>query len=162
MEAAKTQLATAQDQFPELECDLIPVGLGSAYKLSCTGKAILVPSVAALLAAGAPEGTEPLGQELPMFACMEITRAGEEGPLVPLFMSYVDYSEAVARETDAYAPEQPLQMVCLSLASVVEELAGLDDPSSGAFSFVAPSESLQHIETYLGKGVYWREVPSED
>ena len=38
------------------------------------------------------------GQELPLFACMELTRDGSEGaPKVPLFMSHADCAAAVAQ-----------------------------------------------------------------
>ena len=41
VEAAKKELANAKSANPDLEgVDLIPVGLGSAYKLSCEKKAM--------------------------------------------------------------------------------------------------------------------------
>ena len=43
----------------------------------------------------------------------------------------------------------------LSLQSVVTQLS---DPTSPAFTFVAPSASLHHIEHYVGDGVYMRRV----
>ena len=48
IEAAKKELEAAQGMYPDIGCDLIPVGVGSAYKLSCEGKAELLPSVATL------------------------------------------------------------------------------------------------------------------
>lgn len=159
VEAAKAQLTAAQDQNPELMkgCDLVPVGLGNAFKLSCDGKAMIVPGLAELRAAGAPEDAQPLGQELPLFACMEMSREGDEaalqeGPVVPLFMSHADCAAAVAEATDV-----SVDISGLSLASVVEQLSG----SSGAFSFVAPSASLQHVHSYVGQGVYWRPADQE-
>jgi len=71
-------------------------------------------------------------------------------------LSYDDCAAAVAIASAADAPEEPLEIAGLSLSSVVEQLASLDDPSSAAYSFVAPSASLKHIEAYVGKGVYWR------
>ena len=50
VEAAKTQLANAQKQSPDITCDLMPVGLGSAFKLSCESKAMVVPGIAELIA----------------------------------------------------------------------------------------------------------------
>ena len=85
--AAKMENTAAQRQYPDLGCDIIPVGLGSAYKLSVEGKAMIVPGIADLKAAGAPPGAQPMGQELPLFACMEMSRDGADGPVLPLFMS---------------------------------------------------------------------------
>ena len=36
------------------------------------------------------------------------------------------------------------------------------DPSSGEFSFVPPSASLQHLASYVGQGVYMRKVDEEE
>jgi len=160
VEAAKKELAAAQSQYPELSCDLIPVGLGSAYKLSCDGSAMVVPSLASLQALGAPEGAQPMGQELPLFACMEMSQEGENGPVLPLYMSHEDCAAVIKKVTEADPPDEPLQISGLSLPSVVERLTSLADPAKGGFAFVAPSASLQHIQAYVGQGVYWR--PAEE
>ena len=157
VDAAKKELA----KHPDLGYDLIPIGLGSAYKLSCEGKAMVVPGLAELVALGAPEDAQPIGQELPLFACNEMSREGEEGPVLPLFMSHADCAAAVAEATAA-AYNEELEISGLSLASVVERLSGLDDPSKGGFSFEAPLASMKHIESYVGKGVYWRPVDEEE
>jgi len=149
VEAAKVELAKL-DQ--DLGCDLLTVGLGSAYRLACNDKGMVVPGLAELRALGAPEDAQPLGQELPLFACMEMTKEGNEGPVLPLFMSYADCAAAVAEASDAAEREDPLQITGLSLAGVVE------DSPSGSFSFVPPSVSMEHITAYVGKGVYWRPV----
>ena len=160
VEAAKMELAAAQRQYPDIGCDLIPVGLGSAYRLSCDGKAMLVPGVAELRAAGAPEDAQPMGQDLPLFACMEMSVEGAEGRQeLPLFLSYADCQAAVGRTNDADPDDEtPLEISGLSLPSVVERLSSLAEPSSGGFSFQAPSASMRHIDAYLGQGVYWRDV----
>ena len=61
-------------------CDIIQIGLGAAYKLSVGGTAIIVPGMTELQAAGAPEDAQPIGQELPLFACMEMKLEGDAGP----------------------------------------------------------------------------------
>jgi hypothetical protein len=163
VDAAKKELSAATSQLGEGNCDIIPVGLGNAFKLSCDGKAMVVPGVAELQAAGAPPGAQPMGQELPLFACMEMSSDGEDGPVLPLFMSHADCAAAVAQATDADGPEDALEISCLSLPSVVERLGGVaDDPSKGAFSFVAPSASVKHVESYVGNGVYWRNAETEE
>ena len=67
VEAAKTELATAQKENEALrECDIIPVGLGCAFKLSTDSKAMIVPGRGELTAAGAPPDANPMGQMLPL------------------------------------------------------------------------------------------------
>ena len=161
VDAAKKELAQSLSQFPDLGCDLIPVSLGSAYKLTCEGKAMIVPGIADLLAAGAPEGAEPMGQELPLFACMDMSQAGKNGPVLPLFMSHADCAAAVEMATAAESPEEPLEISCLSLPSVVERLSSVAMPGTGGFEFMAPDKTLAHIAGYLGQGVYWKEVDDE-
>lgn len=150
--AAKLQLAATKKEAPD--CDLIAVGLGSAYRLACDGRATIVPGLAELQAAGAPADAQPLGQELPLFACMQLSRYMDGGGLVvPIFMCYADCEKEVAAATNPDANEDPLSITPLSLSSVVEQL---NDPSGPAFTFVAPTASVQFTQTYVGEGVYMR------
>jgi len=146
-------------------CDIIQIGLGAAYKLSVGGTAMIVPGMAELQAAGAPEDAQPIGQELPLFACMEMKLEGDAGQKVPLFMSYDDCAAAVAQESNA---DVPLEInAVLSLQSLVEELGELSvdealQAPSGEFALQAPSASLQHGASYVGAGVYMRKVAEGD
>ena len=148
VEAAKKELANAQAQYPDLGCDLIPVGLGNVFLLTCEGKATLIPGVTELTAAGMPAGVPAIGQPLPLFACMEMSREGPNGdPVLPLFMSFDDCNAAVKQATaDDDDGGPPLEVVGLSLPSVVEKLSGVGDQ---AFSFVPPTASSAYIEAYL-------------
>ena len=139
--------ATAKDQFPELKCSLLPIGLGAAYLLSCEGRAALVPGAAELTASGMPAGMSAVGQELPFFACTEMAQETEAGDAVlPLFMSYADCQAAVEQARDADGDTIALEIIGLSLPSVVEQLSSMaDDGSPPAFAFIAPSRSIEHI-----------------
>lgn len=56
-----------------------------------------MPTAAAVAAAGAPPGTNPLGQPVTLFACTDIMRQREDGSAVlPLFFAYDEAQEAVA------------------------------------------------------------------
>ena len=163
VEAGKQSYETARDQHPDLGYDLITVGLGQAFKLASEAKAMVVPGSADLQAAGAPEGAEPMGQEVPLFACMDLKqRDGDDGaPQVPLFFSYADSAAAVAQANDADQKDLQIDAI-FSLQSIVEELAALEDPSSGEFVFEAPSASLHHAASYLGQGIYVRKVEDDE
>lgn len=149
VEAAKEELTSAQKQFADLDCDLIPVGLGSVYQLMCDGKATIVPGAAELKRAGLPEGMPGVGQPLPLFACMEMSREGADGkPVLPLFMSYDECSEAVKQACENDEEEETLEVVGLSLPSVVERLTSISEDTP-AFTFIPPTSSLAFIQQYL-------------
>ena len=146
------EAAAAVREVPDLDYDLVPVGLGAAYALSCEGKAALVPGATELTAAGMPAGMSAVGQELPLFACTEMSQETEEGGVVlPLFMSLEDCQAAVQQARDADGDEVALEIVGLSLPSVVEQLSSIagDAPS---FTFIAPTRSTEHIRDVASTG----------
>ena len=158
--AAKKALDDAAGQNPDLNCDLISVGLGAAYTLSCQGKASLVPGVTELTACGMPEGLPAIGQELPLFACMQMTRETEDGRnVLPLFMSFDDCAETV-KQAQEVNNDLGLEIVPLSLPSIVEHLSSSASESQ-PFEFISPTRSTEHISKYVGKGVYYRVVDED-
>ena len=157
VEAGKKELSNVHVNFPDLGCDLTSVGLGIAYKACSDGKALIVPGVADLCAAGAPEDVRPVGQEVPLFACMSMQRKEKGGSKVPLFLNHADCVDSLVHETDGLDID-----AVFSLQSIVEELTELEDPSTGAFTFEPPATSLQHAQSYIGQGVYIRPVENTD
>lgn len=149
VEAAKTELAAAQKFAGNAGSDLVAVGLGNAFRLASEGQAMVVPGKSELMAAGAPEDAQPMGQEVPLFFCTEL-RTDESG--LPLFMSHSDCAAAVG------AAWRSMEISPLALQGVVEQLAAVSDPETCGFSFVPPTASLKHIQQYLGNGIYMREV----
>ena len=149
VDAAKAELAAARaEAAADDECDLIPVGLGQAFKLTTDNSAMLVPGKAELKAAGAPPDADPRGQQLPLFACMEMSQEGPNGSaILPLFMCHADCAAAVAQATEADNPDEALEIVGLSLDSVVERLSASD--GEPAFTFVPPASSTAFIDAYL-------------
>ena len=160
VESAKFQLSETKKSSPDLVCDVITVGLGTAYRLVRQGKAFIVPDAAELKAAGAPEGIQPIGIELPLFACMKIVGMGDgEREVLPLYVSYAECASAVA-EAQAAAPSETLEITTVGLQSVWEQLT--DPTLDKTFKFVAPAASLHHCEHYLGNGVYMRRCEDPD
>ena len=164
VESAKAQLATTKKSSPDLGCDLITVGLGTAFRLASAGKAIIVPDAAELTAAGAPAGIQPMGIELPLFGCMKMVGAvegGGERPVLPLYMSHAECAAAVA-EAQAACPAgtPPLEITTVGLESLYAQLT--DPGFDKTFKLVAPAASLQHCESYLGNGVFMRRVEDPD
>jgi hypothetical protein len=115
-------------------------------------EAIIIPNKKAIVQAGAPPNTNPLGQEVPLFACMDIMRSSTEdgtgGNVLPLFMDLDDANAAIqqAVQLDGGNVEE-LEVVSLSLNRAVELLATV--PETPAFQFIAPEKSFRYIQKYL-------------
>eukprot|EP00613_Pedinella_sp_CCMP2098_P081662 CAMPEP_0171937492 /NCGR_PEP_ID=MMETSP0993-20121228/34659_1 /TAXON_ID=483369 /ORGANISM="non described non described, Strain CCMP2098" /LENGTH=272 /DNA_ID=CAMNT_0012578853 /DNA_START=188 /DNA_END=1006 /DNA_ORIENTATION=+ len=161
--AAKAELEQSRSKFPDLAIDLVPFPLGQVFQAWQEGDALVVPSASAMRAAGAPAGASPVGQQVPLFACMGIMREreGDGRPVLPLFLVY---EEAVAARNEALVKDGPgagdgdggngdvSEVVALSLLQAVQLLATtLDDGNeeAPAYQFVPPEASVQHIREYL-------------
>ena len=129
---------------------LIPFPLGQAFELWANDKAVIVPSKTEIQHAGAPPSVNPIGQQIPMFACMDIMeeRADDGKGVLPLFMELQDAQGALkeAVEADGGSIDE-FEIVSLSLNRAVELLATV--PDTPAFHFIPPSRSIQFIEEYL-------------
>ena len=146
--------------------DLIPCGIGDAWRAQRERRARLVPSAAELEAAGAPPGAEPAGQDVPLFGCLQITKPGGPNgttPVLPLFMSRADAQRAVdgaraldareAGEGAAAADAPALEISVLSLSRAIELFATQAEEVGDAagFEFVPASSSIAFIEDYIRK-----------
>mmetsp|Transcript_45649 Transcript_45649/g.49275 ORF Transcript_45649/g.49275 Transcript_45649/m.49275 type:complete len:272 (+) Transcript_45649:105-920(+) len=130
------------------ELKLIPFPLEQAFKLWSDDKAVIVPSKASILQAGAPAGTNPIGQRVPMWACLEISEEQEGGlpPKLPIFMSLDDANAAVKEAAGGDRTKvDNFEVVCLSLDSAIEQLV-TESEESPSFHFIPPSKSMKYIE----------------
>ena len=112
-------------------------------------QAVIVPNRQAILEAGAPPYTNPIGQNVPLFACMDIAQETPEGKsILPLFLERQDAQDAVAEAvlTDGGSLDE-FEIVSLSLNRAVEILA--TNPESTAFHFIPPASSMRYIKEYL-------------
>ena len=92
IEAAKKELSDVKSGMKDQPgagegIDLIPFPLGQAFQLWSKSEAMIIPSANAVLQAGAPAGTNPIGQNVPLFGCMEIMEEREGKAVLPLFLS---------------------------------------------------------------------------
>lgn len=132
--------------------DLIPYPMGEAFRMWATDEAVIVPSKQVLMQAGAPPNVNPIGQEVPLFACMDIMQEDKNGKVVlPLFMSPDEANaaiqQAVASDPGAEASADELEVVSLSLQKAVQLLATV--PETPGFEFVAAPKSIEYIQKYL-------------
>ena len=159
---ASYQLGQVRDEYPDLNLDIKPTGLGSAWKAQAAGDAILVPSTSELQAAGVEvSADQPLvsSQGLPAFACMELESMRADGtPCIPLFMSKADAQAAVAETSPdvrsspetLLAPPKPLEISTVSLDVAIEQVVTVED--SPDFRFIASSESVEAIRIAMRAG----------
>lgn len=148
--AALTELEQTKAGAPSSDSfDIIPFPLGQAFELWATNKAVIVPSKQSILQAGAAPETNPIGQKVPLFACMEIMEEGEDGKAkLPVFMSLEDANAALKEAVGADGGEvEDLEVVCLSLSGCIEQLTTV--PDTPAFHFIPPTTSLKYIQDYL-------------
>jgi len=152
---AQAELEKAKSNTDMEGLGLIPFPLGKAFEMWANDKAVIVPGSEAIKQAGAPPGSNPIGQEVPLFACMDIMQEvppGPDGkgggPCLPMFMVL---EEANAAMEEALSMDggnaDDFEVVSLSLPRAVELLATV--PETPAFNFIPPAKSIQHIEEYL-------------
>ena len=91
-----------------------------------------------------------MGQPMPLFACMDMTLDSDSGPVLPLFLTWSDCRAAVDEAEALDAPEKPLEVVGLSLPSVVERL-GASDGQAPAIIVMPDRRASQYIQEYLGE-----------
>jgi hypothetical protein len=131
------------------EIGIIPFPLGKAFEMWAQDQAVIVPNKEAILQAGAPPGSNPIGQQVPLFACMDIMQANEVGGgVLPLFMVLEEANTALelALKMDGGDIDE-FEIVSLSLQRAVQLLATV--PETPAFRFMAPDKSLKYINDYL-------------
>ena len=149
IEDAKTELEKARADTNVDGLDLIPYPLGKAFQMWANDKAVVVPSKSAIMAAGAPPNANPIGQQVPLFACMDIMQEMEDGTAVlPLFLDLDEANAAMdqALEVDGGSSDD-FEVVSLSLPRAVELLATV--PETPAFQFMPPMASVKYIQEYL-------------
>lgn len=146
-ELEKTK-ANAAKNVDGKDLQLIPFPLDQAFKLWCSDNAVIIPSKASILQAGAPAGTNPIGQRVPMWACLEISEEQEEGkpPKLPIFMALDDANAAVLEAVGGdRSKTDDFEVICLSLDGAIEQLVTVPEESP-SFAFIPPSKSMQYIE----------------
>lgn len=109
---------------------------------------IIVPNKQSIIQAGAPPTANAMGQQVPLFACMEIAQESPDGkPVLPLFFELEDANNAVSQAVKLDGGEAgDFEVVCLNLPEAVSLLASSNE---NAFQFIPPTSSIEHIRDYL-------------
>jgi hypothetical protein len=125
-----------------------PYPLGGLFEMWSKNEAVIVPNKMSIISAGAPPTANPMGQVVPLFACMEIAQEDEDGKAVlPLFFELEDANAAVAEAVSLDGGKtEDFEVVGLSLPQAVQLLS---QSKENAFQFIPPSSSIKHIRDYL-------------
>ena len=151
---AMKELEKAKEQNTSLPgMDINPYPLGGIFEMWAKDGAVIVPNKQSIISAGAPPNANPIGQQVPLFACMEIAQEDEKGkPVLPLFFDLEDANNAVSQAVNLDGgKEADFEVVGLNLPEAVSLLANAKDDAT-AFHFIPPTSSLEHIRDYLSGG----------
>mmetsp|Transcript_17156 Transcript_17156/g.31055 ORF Transcript_17156/g.31055 Transcript_17156/m.31055 type:complete len:251 (+) Transcript_17156:40-792(+) len=148
---AKRELAKAKEETSIPGLDIVPYPLGEVFEMVSENQAIIVPGAEDLSAAGCPAEVSPIGQQIPLFACMDIMQELEDGTAVlPLFFKLEEAKAALSMALKADGGDaKDFEITGLSLERAVEALATV--PETPAFQFITPAASIEHIEKYLNE-----------
>ena len=151
VEDALQELEKAKEKSPTLKgMDVNPYPLGGIFRMWAEDTAIIVPNKKAIIQAGAPPTAIPMGQQVPLFACMEIAQEDKNGkPVLPLFLELEDAQDAVSQAVSLDGGKaEDFEVVCLNLPEAVNLLVNAKEDTT-AFQFIPPESSLKHIREYL-------------
>ena len=165
IDRAQDELEAARKASPDLELQLLPVGLGVAYAQLLEGKAVIVPGFAELseaqdmqlaadeMPAGMLEGAGidiPVVQwdenVLPLFGCFEMVRRRPDGSrFTPVFMSHKD-AQAAFDKARAANPERTAKFAVevVPLPELVELAAA--GKAKVPPRVIPPSESMLYLQ----------------
>jgi hypothetical protein len=142
----------ARKATPQLNIDVCPYQLGTIFQLWASNEAVIVPNKKAIVSAGAPPTANPMGQNVPLFACMEMAQENEAGkPVLPLFFELEDAQEALAQAVATDGGDvSEFEIVGLNLPEAVQLLSNANKKEdAAAFQFIPPSSSIKHIRDVM-------------
>lgn len=148
IEAAKEELQKAKDDTKLEGLMLVPFPLGEVFEMGAKQMALIVPSAESIMAAGAPDGMDPVGQQVPLFGCMDLVENREDGSLnVPLFMSMGEAQEAMDMAMEGVGEEdkQKFRVTIIPLAGAVQMQASSGGEKS--FTYVPSRSSVDYLRS---------------
>mmetsp|Transcript_19619 Transcript_19619/g.46052 ORF Transcript_19619/g.46052 Transcript_19619/m.46052 type:complete len:252 (-) Transcript_19619:46-801(-) len=148
VEDAQLELQKAKEKNLIPGIDLNPYPLGEIFQMWAKDDAVLVPNKASIVNAGAPPNAVAIGQQVPLFGCMEIANESEDGkPVLPLFLELEDARLAVNEAVGADGGNsENFEIIAMNLN---EAVGLLSNSKESAFMFIPPTSSLKHIRDYL-------------
>lgn len=147
IDAAKDELQKAEDEMKMDGLSLVPFPLGEVFEMGAKQMALVIPSSAAIESAGAPKGTNPMGQQIPLFGCLDMIETLPDGTSnVPLFLSMDEAKEAMNMALESVPEEEKskFDVTVIPLAGTVQMQATNPNKS---FTYVPPMASLEYLKS---------------
>jgi hypothetical protein len=146
--AAKEELEKAKTETKLDGLNLLPFPLGEVFEMGAKQMAAIIPSTKALEAAGAPQGLNPMGQQVPLFGCMEIAATQPDGTtMTPLFFTYEEAENAMNMALkEAGGGDAKFEVTVMPLVKSVQTMATNSEKS---FIFEAPEDSLNYLRSTM-------------
>lgn len=145
IEAAFKEKLTAENEgIPGLS--LTPFPLGEVFEMGIQQKAIVIPSQKAVEQAGAPKGMDPIGQQVPVFGCMDLVENLEDGStMVPMFLNKMEAENAMQMALENSAQKGEFQITVMPLAGAVQ--TQVKEFGRRAFTYVPDNSSLDYLRS---------------
>ena len=130
IDAAKAELEKAKTETKMEGLQILPFPLGEIFEMGGKKMAAIIPGAAALEAAGAPKDINPVGQQVPLFGCMEIQADFDGTSKTPLFFTYQEAEDAMNMALQgAEEGEQKFEVTVMPLVRAVQTMATNKDKS---------------------------------
>lgn len=148
IEAAKEDLQKANAETKVDGLQVLPFPLGEAFEMGAKQLAAVIPSVGALESAGAPQGLNPVGQQVPLFGCMEIAANQPDGSsMTPLFFTFEEAEAAMNMALEAAGGgDSKFEVSILPLTKAVQTMA---TSAEKKYIFEAPTSSLDYLRSTM-------------
>ncbi len=153
VDAVKNELTKAKGE-TNMESDTLqitPFPLGEIFELAAKEMAVIVPSVQGLEGAGAPKGLNPIGQQVPLFGCMDIqvnVGSGDGDSMMtstPLFFTFEEAENAMNMalgEAGGSDGGKKFEVTVMPLVKAVQTMVMNENKS---FLLEAPKSSLDYL-----------------
>ena len=148
VDAAKAELEKAKEETKMDGLQILPFPLGEIFEMGGKKLAAIIPGAEALEAAGAPKDINPVGQQVPLFGCMEITANQPDGTeKTPLFFTYKEAEAAMNMALDsAGGGDQKFEITVMPLVKAVQTMASNNEKS---YMFESPESSLVYLKSTM-------------
>jgi hypothetical protein len=154
IDAAEVELKKAQEEAAKesamsgMKLFLTPFPLGEVFEMGVKKIALVVPSQDGIEGAGAPAGMNPVGQQVPLFGCMDMVEDLPDGSaMVPMFLSKAEADDAMGMALEGLEDEEKakFKVDVLPLAGAIQMQA--DSLGKINFTYVPPKSSLDYLRS---------------
>uniref|UniRef100_A0A7S3V5P5 Tic22-like family protein n=1 Tax=Chaetoceros debilis TaxID=122233 RepID=A0A7S3V5P5_9STRA len=143
IDAAKAELEKAKTDTDMDGLQLVPFPLGEIFIMGTKEMALVVPPAQGIVDAGAPPGTNPLGQQVPLFGCMDVEQdLGDGTSMTPLFTTMGEAKDAMNMALEGLEDKSKFDVTVIPLAQAIQMQASTPEKK---FTYVPSESSLKYL-----------------